>query len=201
MTPHAPDNTVRPRPYGGASAGPIDCILMELELRAFRREHAPIVASWVQTERDLLWLAPGTRPPLTPRKILAWRSELNSPQVLFAKPDRSPCGYGELNRMRSDPTRYWLGHVIVAPSHRGQGVGQRLVEMLLVQAFNVRKGKSVSLVVFPENQAATACYGRCGFTVTREEHHQFRRTGGRHRMLRMDLDRRHWLERFNDSAN
>ncbi len=153
------------------------------------------MATWVRSEQDLTWLAPGTPPPLTARKVLAWRNEFCSPQVLIAEDEPVPCGYCELNRMRSNPARYWLGHVILKPSHRGQGIGRLLVELLLRQAFAERNAAGVSLVVFPDNAAAIACYERCGFVVTRQEHHQFKRTGQRHRLLRMELDRRRWLER------
>jgi len=148
-------------------------------------------------------LSPITDPPLTPEKVLGWQrpdghafvfSERTSGPFLqrevpqHAANDstrRRPVGYGELNPMQAERGHWWLGHCIVDPDQRRRGVGARLIRGLWGFAFGRLEARRVSLIVFPENEAAFRCYSRNGFVEVGEEFHEFR-AGRRERLLRLE---------------
>lgn len=173
---------------------------MKLALRDFDPSFATTIASWVPTEKDLLWLAPRTPPPVTPEKILDWARAAKAVRMLFAASEPTPCGYGEISPAKDQPTHLWLGHVIIDPARRGGGLGSRFVDLLLKESFETKAAASVALVVFPGNQPAVRCYLSSGFLRRREEFHRFRPGGAKHRMLRMDISRKDWeLRRLRNS--
>ena len=173
---------------------------MKIELLPFATHCAPMIAAWVSDDISLLWLAPRTPPPLTPQKVLDWHGAGKTALLAYVEGEDAPCGYAEINQTRSKPYELWLGHIIVAPQRRSRGIGSRFVDMLLDEAFESFGAQTVSLVVFPENVAAIRCYQRCGFAVTREECHRFRRGGPKCRMLRLAIARERWLERARERA-
>src|SRR5262249_43261334 len=52
----------------------------------FESRFAPLLSRWVQTDRELLWLAPGTPAPLTADKIAAWGSDRPT-RYLYWRPE------------------------------------------------------------------------------------------------------------------
>ena len=154
-------------------------------LQPFLTPHAAIVASWARTERQLRWLAPSTPSPLTPEKVLQWRKP-DGHALVYMEDARTLLGYGELNPMRDEARHYWLGHLVVNPERRGQGIGRAFVRALLERAFDQISATKVSLLVFPANAAARACYLHAGFREVCEEFHQFGGRGPRHRLLRLE---------------
>lgn len=54
-----------------------------------------------------------------------------------------------------------LARLIVAPAHRGQGVGRRIVTGLVEHAHRIHP--TAFLRVRPENEAARRCYAAAGF--------------------------------------
>ena len=174
---------------------------MKMELTPFATHFATTIASWVSDDISLLWLAPRTPPPLTPRKVLDWHGPNKTVLLAYIEGEDAPCAYAEINQMKSKPYELWLGHIIVDPQRRSRGIGSLFVDQLLDEGFESFGAQMVSLVVFPENVAAIRCYQRCGFSVTREECHRFRRRGPKCRMLRLDITREHWLERARERVS
>jgi ribosomal protein S18 acetylase RimI-like enzyme len=68
-----------------------------------------------------------------------------------------------------------LGRIIVDPAGRGQGVGSRLVRLLLEKASH--SGYPYAFVrVVPDNRAAIACYRGAGFSrVPEAEREEYNR--------------------------
>lgn len=159
----------------------------QLLLRSFDPTYAHVVAGWVQTEEELLWLAPSTTGPLTAAKIVAWKRPNGDAFLYVDRHDGLPVAYGELNPMRREPDHLWAGHIIVSPRHRGRGIGQAFVQAMLGYAFGRRCANRVSLIVFPGNGSAIHCYRRVGFRVAGEEFHRFGRRGTKHRLLRLEI--------------
>ena len=62
--------------------------------------------------------------------------------------------------------RCHLGRLVVAPTHRGRGVGERLVRELVTLGSNRLGVSESSLFVVPDNTRAVALYRRLGFTPT-----------------------------------
>lgn len=125
--------------------------------------------------------------PLTAEKVLGWRRPQG--HVLQLTPDGAiaPIGYAELNPMQRERGHLWLGHVIVCPTERGRGIGTVFVRMLLEYAFDQLAAHRVSLIVYPDNKPAVACYQRVGFKPTREEYHAFGASKVEERMLRLEI--------------
>lgn len=157
-------------------------------LAPFDKLMAPLVASWARDEHELFWLAPKTPPPLTAAKVVAWPGRDGCPLLMYRESDASPLGYLELNPMPGEQSHLWLGHCVLAPSARGTGLGKLMVRMLLDEAFINRKAWRVSLVVFPDNESAVACYRAAGFAHAGEQVKHFATTGRQHRMLQMTID-------------
>jgi len=176
------------------SSAPADRLIMGLmtnaqgtQLKAFSRRHASRVASWVATNSDLRWLSPSTPPPLTAEKVMGWQKPDCRSFLLMCDGDALPAGYGELNVMRRDRRHLWLGHVIVRPDLRRRGIGKQLVHALIRRAFEEHRARLITLIVFPDNQAAVRCYLSQGFTGAGEEYHRFAETSPRERMLRLEI--------------
>lgn len=134
---------------------------------------AAAVASWPRDAREAYWLAPKTRPPLTADEVLRWRKPGHEPYMLLVPEGDEPVGYGELNRILGAPRQYWLGHLVIAATARGRGLGIHLTRLLLQEAFERRGARRVTLVVFPDNERALACYRAAGMLDDGFEWHRF----------------------------
>ena len=88
--------------------------------------------------------------------------------------------------MRRESDHYWLGHIILAPTHRGRGIGQTFVRALVDHAFDQLCATKMSLIVSPGNDAAIQCYCRAGFKIVAEEIHRFGPAKTKHRFLRLE---------------
>lgn len=156
-----------------------------VQVRPFTAPHAALVASWVRDAREAFWVAPRSRPPLTAAVVESWRSARGDRFLLYAASGDSPLGYGEVNALDSRRGSFWLGHLLVDPQHRGRGYGVALVRLLSEAAFTRRAARELSLVVFPENTAAIACYRRAGFRDDGCEVQEFAAYQKRVMLLRM----------------
>lgn len=160
-----------------------------LDVRPFRPEDADVITRWVGSDDDLRWLAPGTVPPLTADAVRAWRKPGGHAFVLSESTSPDPIGYGELNPMRADHRHWWLGHMIVRSDKRGCGFGHAFLQALLDRAFHDLAANRISLIVFPGNHAAIACYRRSGFISVSEEYHRIGAHTPENRLLRMEIRR------------
>lgn len=150
--------------------------------------YAPVIASWVKTEQELTWLAPGTLPPLTPQKVLSWSAQYRGRRLLFwPSRDDGPIGYAELNYLSVQSTQMWIGHFLIDPAQRGRSYGAQFARLMITTAFEQCGATEVLLVVFPDNLSAIRCYQRAGFIVTGEEARFFATTGREHSFLRMGI--------------
>ncbi|NLX15143.1 MAG: GNAT family N-acetyltransferase [Phycisphaerales bacterium] len=148
------------------------------------------VANWVSNDDELFWLAPKTIPPLTADKILNWPGIGSRPMFLRMNLSREPLGYLELNNMPGDHRHFWVGHCIIDPDHRGKGLGQVMIRLLLEEAFQHCRGQRVSLVVFPDNLPAIRCYQALGFRHVGWQSRYFPVRGDYYSMWHMAVDAR-----------
>lgn len=181
------------RPARGATAPPEARAVPRRDLgpclTQFADDRASLVASWVISDLELLWLAPGTLPPLTPEKVLAWTAERRQRVMLCDGRDDVPVAYAELNEMPGNRHQRWIGHFLLNPAHRGRGWGVRFAQALLAHAFVQLHATDVLLVVFPENKRAIQCYERAGFIELGQERKLFKATGREHLFTRMGISR------------
>lgn len=154
-------------------------------LEPFDPRHGQRVLCWISSPQEAYWVAPRTAPPLTVEEVLQWEAPGHQPFLLHEKGRAEPIGYGELNLLNGSARRYWLGHLIIDPLQRGRGYGLQLTRLLLWRAFTRHAAREVSLVVFPENRPAIACYQAAGMRAAGHETHAFAAYGRRVRLLRM----------------
>lgn len=156
-------------------------------LEGFQPHQAATVASWVRSDAELFWLAPGTSPPITAAKVIAWTERRGRGYAFHARQGRQMVAYAELNAMPRDPRDLWIGHVLVDPLRRRQGIGRLLTETLIQRAFAQERAWRLSLVVFPDNLAALRCYRAAGFCERGEEFQCFGESRHRCRLIRLEL--------------
>lgn len=156
-------------------------------IEPFEPSWAPTVAAWVQSEQELLWLAPATAPPLTAAKVANWSRDGRRAYVLRLNGLAEPIGYAELGPMPGRARQMWVGHFIIAPPRRRQGLGKRFLRLLLARAFGPLGANDVCLIVFPDNHAAIRCYQAVGFKPAGQERRYFEPTGCEHALIRMSI--------------
>ena len=177
ITPSKPTIRVRHGPYYLA---PFDNLM------------ASVVATWARDASELFWLAPKTPPPLTAAKVVAWPGPQGSPMLFYRESESEPLGYFEINPMPGEKLHLWLGHCVVRPEERGAGLGRRMTTLMLEEVFCHRDAQRVSLVVFPDNIFAIACYRAVGFLDGATQIKYFKTSGRQHRMFQMSIDRRRY---------
>ncbi len=155
----------------------------------FDHAWADRVVSWVRDAQEAYWLAPKSVPPLTPAELRRWCRPDHNPFLLVEGQRREPLGYGELNRITGARRQYWLGHLLVDPAFRGRGYGVQLTGLLLTEAFEQRGAQRVTLVAFPDNAAALACYRAAGMVDDGYEWHTFPAYGRRECLVRLAASR------------
>lgn len=161
-----------------------------LSMRGLQMSDAPSISAWVRSPEELRLLAPSTSLPLTPAKVAGWRKPGGHALVLVQGRLSQPVAYGEINPMSQDATHFWIGHVLVNPRYRGQGVGARFVSAMVGETFGSLGGERISLVVLPENEAAIRCYESIGFVRSGEELHRLGRSGRKVRLARYEISPR-----------
>lgn len=132
---------------GAAAAGPFDGAA------------AALVAGWGCTADEVRQWCGHPTAPVPAGMIRSWSAPPDVAAFLLVDGE-DPVGYGEL-WVDDEEGEVELAHVIVAPDRRGQGVGRRLVEVLVAQAR--RHHPVVTLRVHPDNAAAQRCYLAAGF--------------------------------------
>ena len=72
------------------------------------------------------------------------------------------CAFGQVYERNN---RINLARLIAHPAMRGQGLGRRLVEMLMTVGADLFQFDEFSLFVYRDNTPALECYRSLGFTV------------------------------------
>ncbi|MFN0137555.1 MAG: GNAT family N-acetyltransferase [Phycisphaerae bacterium] len=165
-----------------------------VRLDSFDPTHVERVLSWVGSEHEAFRIAPRTPPPLTTDGILRWGRVAGCTALqLVIVGEYVPVAYGEVNQLFSNRDEYWLGHLIVDPTRRGEGFGFELTRLLLHRAFARLGATRVSLVVFPDNERAISVYKAAGMYCEGHEAQTFDSRGGLvERLLRMAISRDDW---------
>ena len=129
-------------------------------LRAFVDHDAAAISGWAADPAEVrAWCSLDTAP--VPVDVVAAWSRPADVEGWVLVDGGGPVGYGEV-WVDHAAGEVELGHVIVDPHYRGQGIGALLVRGLVDRAR--RYFHTVALRVRPENAAARRCYERAGFT-------------------------------------
>jgi ribosomal protein S18 acetylase RimI-like enzyme len=135
-------------------------------LRAFRESDAREVARW-PTSLDEVRRWAGSDPgwPVDVSVFGRWHADPDVRPYVKCD-DEQPVGYGEV-WIDEPEQEVELARIIVSPDHRGQGLGRRLVRLLLDRA-SLSGLPDAFVRVVPENGPALACYRGAGFSPISE---------------------------------
>ena len=144
--------------------------ILNNELKLISAHATDVVAlyDWFADEKQIAsWGGPGFTYPMSPEDFLNTLKleELASFWMVNSKGDK--IGFCQFY-MRLQ--RYHLGRLVVSPEHRGKGLGQVLVTLLLQQVQEHSPDQQAlpqaSLFVLKDNPAAIGCYLSLGFVET-----------------------------------
>jgi len=134
-----------------------------MPLKTVNDQQLKQVLSWFTTPRELLyWGGPDlTFPPEIQRFKTESRFAKSQSFVLCDGAQLLAFGqlYNRLNRIH-------LGRLVVAPEHRGRGVGEVLIRQLIEQGRQLLGLQDASLFVLSDNVPAMKLYQRLGFVKT-----------------------------------
>ncbi|GAA5786857.1 GNAT family N-acetyltransferase [Chitiniphilus shinanonensis] len=117
------------------------------------------VCAWAEDAETLYFMFPAARFPLTPEQLQQALAQRHAASVLEI--DGQPAGFADFIALAPELPAT-LGHVIVDPARRRQGVGRALVEAMCRLAW--RQGAvDIHATCFDRNAPALALYQRLGF--------------------------------------
>ena len=133
--------------------------MTRFELQPFDPADAELVSSWAPTAQEVwTWVSRRTV-PVPPDAIRDWAAEQGSVTYLVHE-DGTPVAFGQV-WLDDDEEDAELARLLVAPAHRGRGVGRRMVRALTEVARQHRP--HVAMRVAPGNEAALRSYAAAGF--------------------------------------
>jgi [ribosomal protein S18]-alanine N-acetyltransferase len=134
-----------------------------MRLLPFEADRAALVASWaVGDDVVRAWCA--VEADRVPAEVVAGWSEADDVEAYLFSDDRgAPIAYGEL-WLDDEEGEVELARLLVAPEHRGRGVGRALTRALTSRAREAHPElPSVFLRVRPENEQAIRAYAAAGY--------------------------------------
>jgi len=140
-----------------------------VRLQTFDPVHAELVASWaVGDEVVRAWCA--VEVDRVPADVVAGWSRADDVEAFLLGDDAGLLlAYGEL-WLDDEEGEVELARLLVAPEHRGRGVGRALTRALSRRAHESHPElPAVILRVRPENEQAIRCYTGAGFVAVPED--------------------------------
>ena len=140
---------------------------IHLKLRPFDQSDFERLISWVSTPETLgQWCAAFFRHPLDEDQLQRYLDSASEPNVRTIFTALAPSGEAEGH---IEVGMIWphlssrLSRIIVAPGHRGEGVGGAMVARAAAFSFETHHVARIDLGVAADNAVAIACYRRQGF--------------------------------------
>lgn len=166
-------------------------------LRPYKACDAQKVVRWCADETAFyLWSAGRfDHYPIAPQELNAYYDSFAQDEHFFAM-----CAYDEqglagqvlMRALDEEKRDIRFGMIIVDPSRRGQGMGQRMLTLALQYAFVFLQAQRVTLGVFEQNEAARRCYDRLGLCVLEAPGDTLTVHGETWRLIEMGMTRDMW---------
>lgn len=123
------------------------------------------LGSWVRdAESCARWAGPKLKFPFKPARLSRLLAEPGANSRVMSRGPAAPAlGFGQF--WVRDPGVAHLARIILAPTARGQGLGDTLCELLMAEAARVTGAGAFTLRVYRDNDPALAIYERLGFVV------------------------------------
>lgn len=133
-------------------------------LRSMLESDIDELMSWfVDAEDIMIWGGPTFRYPFTRESFVADIHWGQMASFSLHSPSGSLAAFGQMYE-RFGCTH--LARLVANPSMRGEGVGKRLIKLLMRQGPSLFRNDRFSLFVYRENTPACECYKSMGFAVT-----------------------------------
>jgi ribosomal-protein-alanine N-acetyltransferase len=157
-----------------------------VSLLPFAPSDAALVSSWaVGNDVVRAWCA--AEGDSVPAEVVVGWSEADDVESYLFGADDAPVAYGEL-WLDDEEGEVELARLLVAPEHRGQGIGRALVNALVEQARRTHPELPVVILrVRPENAQAIRAYAAAGFVALPAEEQATFNEGQRFEYLWMML--------------
>lgn len=138
----------------------------ELRLRPLEKADFPLLLGALRTADDVLaWAGPDVTWPLDEAQLEAHLALGDDParcRNLVGEVDGEAVAHAQL-LIRAAHRNGHVTRVLVAPAHRGRGVGTALMRAIAGLAFGELRLHRIGLHVYDGNAAAIASYERVGF--------------------------------------
>ncbi|WP_448321204.1 GNAT family N-acetyltransferase [Streptomyces sp. CO7] len=132
-----------------------------MELAPFAPAHAATVAGWPASAEEVVMWCGRREFPVPARTVADWQEDQDVRAYVLVDGGGQAVGYGEL-WLDAEEDEVELARIIVAPGHRGKGLGRTLARGLLAHALATGHA-DVFLRVHPDNDRALRCYQGAGF--------------------------------------
>ena len=119
--------------------------------------------TWFDGERSVgVWGGPNFRYPFDRTSFVEDCHLQDMATFCLRNQEDLMCAFGQVYERNN---RINLARLIAHPAMRGQGLGRRLVEMLMMIGAGLFELEEFSLFVYRDNTPALECYRSLGFTV------------------------------------
>jgi RimJ/RimL family protein N-acetyltransferase len=143
---------------------------VDIRLESFGRQDFASLISWVESSAFLMqWAGPLFVFPLDEKQLEAYLAEAEKEEpsrFIFKAVDIATgeaVGHIELDKVDRVHRSAVISRVLVAPGHRGNGIGTKMVEKAVRFGFEELGLHRLELRVFDFNRAAIQCYEKVGF--------------------------------------
>lgn len=153
-------------------------------------------ASWVNNEELLVTIAGNVFTwPLTAPQLQKYLETANSYSfTIVDTAENKKIGHAEV--LLSGKDMYKIDKLIIGDtSNRGKGIGQAVINELLLYSFTKLNAAIVELNVFDWNVAGIRCYEKCGFVMNHDKQAAFQVGDKSWTAINMTIDRQSWVSR------
>ena len=141
-----------------------------MQLRAYTKEDAKTICSWVRTEEELYrWSADQfNKFPLQAEDMEAYYAPRMAEGAFFplvmVDDEGKPVGHFIIRHPgHEDASTYRFGFIVADPEIRGKGYGRQMLTLGLAFAKEHLQATRITLGVFANNDRARHCYEAVGF--------------------------------------
>lgn len=167
-----------------------------IQAEVFNESDDSLLVDWLESTLVLhQWGTPSMNFPPTQVSLAKARNASNDQYIAYkGVAENCAIAYGEIRYIDTSNCSARLCRILIAPNHRGLGMGTTWIKALLEICFQELKLNRVGLNVYVENQGAIKCYQRAGFVIEGLLRETYKVDEGFWSEYRMSILHREWLQ-------